>query len=59
MGTLIPIKVKNFAGVSTYFEDDSSFVFFYDDNKLRKCSQKKHEAHAISLSNDYILAVGG
>ena len=38
MGGLSPIQFKNYEGDSQIFENNSSFIFFYDDVKLRNCS---------------------
>ena len=37
MGGLIPVKLQNYNGWSSVLPDNSSLVFFYDDNKLRQC----------------------
>jgi len=40
MGGLIPLKVQDYKGWSPVFPDDSSFLFFYEDENFRLCKQK-------------------
>lgn len=40
MGGLIPVKIQNYKGWSPIFVENSSFLFFYEENDLRKCKQK-------------------
>jgi hypothetical protein len=40
MGGLSPFQIKNYNGWSELLPDNSSLVFFYENNKIRKCSQK-------------------
>ena len=60
MGALIPKKIKEYYPYkSKIFKDNSSFVFFYDDNKLRKCAQRNNDAAFCDKWNEeFILAVG-
>ncbi len=34
-------------------------VFFYDDNKFRKCPQRNGQAYAFSRASDWIVGLGG
>ena len=38
IGGLTPVEIKDYDGYSSLLPDDSSFLFYYDQNKLRKCS---------------------
>jgi hypothetical protein len=37
MGGLIPKKFQNLNSWSSAFPDNSSLVFYFDENKFRKC----------------------
>ena len=58
MGGLIPVKIKNYNGWSPIFEDNSSFLFFFEDNNLRKCKQKNGLSQLRSKANGSIIGFG-
>jgi hypothetical protein len=37
MGGLSPVQIKNYNGFTDLLPDNSSLVFFYDEDQLRKC----------------------
>ena len=39
MGGLSPVQIKNYNGFTDLLPDNSSLVFFYDEDQLRKCPQ--------------------
>ena len=39
MGGLSPVQIKNYNGFTDLLPDNSSLVFFYDEDQLRKCNQ--------------------
>ena len=58
MGGLIPEKIKNYKGWSKIFPEDSSFLFFYEDNKLRKCKQQNGLSKINSKADGAIIGLG-
>jgi hypothetical protein len=59
MGGLIPIKFQKLNGsYSSALADNSSLIFFYDDNKFRKCPQMNGQAKAFSRTSDWIVGLG-
>ena len=52
MGVLIPKTLKIFARYSDKFEDNLSFVFYFDDNKLRKCLQRNNQTDLFTSNYD-------
>ncbi len=40
MGGLLPIKLKNYYGWSSVLPDNSSFLFFFEKNEIKKCIKK-------------------
>ncbi len=59
MGGLIPIHFQNLNIWSKALPDNSSLVFFYDDNKFRKCPQRNGQAQAYLKVSDDCFALGG
>ena len=40
MGGLSPVQINNYSGFTDLLPNNSSFVFFYDEDQLIKCSQR-------------------
>ena len=57
MGGLIPRKSQDYNGWSSELSDNSSLVFFYDDDKLRKCPQRNGNA-AVGCDKNAIVVLG-
>ena len=50
LGGYTQTEWKNYSGKKE-IPTNSSFVFFYDDDKLRKCPQKNRQCYATSNSS--------
>ena len=58
MGGLLPIKLKNYNGWSPVLPDNSSFLFFFEKDKIKKCSQKDGKAALYSNSSYCFIGFG-
>ena len=56
MGGLSPVHIKNYNGFTELLPDNSSLVFFFDENKLRKCPQTNKCAAMCSGKYNRIFA---
>ena len=58
MGGLVPLKIQDYRGWSPVFPDNSSFLFFYEDNEFRLCKQKNGLSQMNSKSDGSIIGLG-
>ena len=58
MGGLIPLKIQDYKGWSPKVPDDSSFLFFYEDDNFRLCKQQNGLSQMSSKAEGSIIGLG-